>query len=89
MPIYHLNCTDQIRHQCEEQVRVNLDIVGLTDEQLEAIEQGRTFRLDAAQVKASGLELDAEQRAVVQRKGYLDYHVDIDSICETCGADMD
>lgn len=86
MPSYHLRCIDQTRHQCEEDIRVHLDIVGLTDDQLEAIEHGRAFRIDAVQIEASDLQLDDEQRAYLKRQGYLEYRIDIDAICDTCGA---
>lgn len=85
MPLYHLRCLDQSHHQCEEDILVRLDIVGLSDDQLEAIEQGRTFRVDASQVRASELELDAEQQAFLNEKGYVEYRIDIDVICDTCG----
>ena len=43
MPTYHLRCIDQIRHHCEEDIKVQLEIEGLSDDQLEAIEQGLPF----------------------------------------------
>jgi hypothetical protein len=85
MPIYHLRCIDQSRRLCEEDVRVRLDIVGLDDQQLEAIEQGRAIRLTRRQIDASHMELDAEQRAFLGEHGYIEHRVDIDSICEACG----
>ena len=86
MPIYYLNCADQTRHECEEEVRVKLDIVGLDDDQIEAIEKGRPFRVSAEQVKASELDLDADQQAQLERDGSIEYRIDILSICDSCGA---
>ncbi|WP_304639927.1 hypothetical protein [Pseudomonas sp.] len=86
MPVYHLRCIDQIRHHCEEDIKVRLEIEGLTDQQLEAIERGRSFRIDSGQIAASGLELDSVQRAFLDQHGYLEYHIDIDAICDACGA---
>ncbi|WP_150305087.1 hypothetical protein [Pseudomonas saliphila] len=86
MPIYYLNCADQTKHECEEEVRVKLDIVGLTDEQIEAIEQGRSFRISAEQVEASALALDDEQTVELKRNGSITYRIDILSICDACGA---
>lgn len=86
MPTYHLRCIDQIRHHCEEDIKVQLEIEGLSDDQLEAIEQGRAFRIDSAQINASGLQLDSTQRAFVDQHGYLEYHIDIEAICDACGA---
>lgn len=86
MPTYYLNCADQTNHECEEEVRVKLDIVGLTDDQIEAIEQGRPFDVSAEQVEASGMELDENQQAELKRNGSISYRVDILSICDACGA---
>ncbi|MEH6387492.1 MAG: hypothetical protein V7772_06415 [Pseudomonas profundi] len=86
MPVYHLNCADQTNHECEEEVRVKLDIVGLTDDQIEAIEQGRSFNLSADQAAASDLTLDDDQKAELARSGSIDYRIDILSICDACGA---
>ena len=86
MPIYYLNCADQTKHECEEEVRVKLDIVGLDDDQIEAIEHGRPFRISAEQVEASQLELDADQQADLERNGSVEYTIDILSICDSCGA---
>ena len=86
MPIYHLNCADQTKHECEEEVRVKLDIVGLTEDQIEAIEQGRSFKLSAEQIEASDLKLDDSQMADLERNGSVEYRIDILSICDACGA---
>ena len=86
MPVYSLNCADQTHHECEEEVRVKLDIVGLTDDQIEAIEQGRSFKVSAEQIAASDLNLDEKQRAELERNGDIEYRVDILSICDACGA---
>lgn len=86
MPIYYFNCADQTNHECEEEVRVKLDIVGLTDDQIDAIEHGRSFSVSAEQVEASDLALDDSQKADLERNGSIEYRIDILSICDSCGA---
>lgn len=87
MPIYYFNCADQTRHECEEEVRVKLDIVGLTDDQIHAIEKGQPFTLSAEQVEASGVTLNDSQRTALERNGSIEYSIDILSICDACGAE--
>ncbi|HDZ55743.1 MAG TPA: hypothetical protein ENI17_02090 [Pseudomonas xinjiangensis] len=85
MPVYSIRCNDQNHHQCEEEVRVKLDIVGLTETQIEAIEEGRPINLTPRQVEGSDLTLSETQSASLAAEGVLEYRIDIESICDTCG----
>lgn len=89
MPEYYICCSDGTDRECLEHVRVRLDIVGLTDEQIDAIEQGQPFPLSRQQVAASGIELDAARQRELDEQGWVSWHVDIDAVCDPCGVEAD
>lgn len=88
MPIYSIQCADQIHLECEEEVRVRLDVVGLTEVQIEQLEQGREIELTPRQVQESDLDLTEEQRQALAADGFLHYSIDLDSVCDACGGDL-
>lgn len=88
MPIYSIQCADQTNHECEEEVRVRLEIVGLTEAQIEQLEQGKEIELTPRQIEDSDLELTEEQRQALETDGVLNYRIDLDSVCDACGGEL-
>lgn len=89
MPDYFICCNDATDRDCLEHVRVRLDIVDLTEEQLDAIEQGQPFPVSREQVEASGLQLDAKQAEMLAQQGWVSWRVDIDAVCDPCATEAD
>lgn len=88
MPIYSIQCFDQTHHECEEEVRVRLEIIGLTEAQIEQLEKGQQIELTPPQVQESGLDLTEEQRQALAADGFLNYSIDLDSVCDACGGEL-
>lgn len=89
MPEYYICCNDATNRDCLEHVRIRLDIVDLTEEQLDAIEQGQAFPVSQGQVDASGLVLDEAQRRELAEQGWIPWRVDIDAVCDPCATEAD
>ncbi|SDS93190.1 hypothetical protein SAMN05216421_2506 [Halopseudomonas xinjiangensis] len=89
MPDYFICCNDATDRDCLEHVRVRLDIIDLTEEQLDAIEQGQPFPVSREQVEASGLQLDAKQTEMLAEQGWVSWRVDIDAVCDPCATEAD
>ncbi|UAW97973.1 hypothetical protein KEM63_14440 [Halopseudomonas nanhaiensis] len=89
MPEYYICCSDATKRDCHEHVRIRLDIVDLTEEQIDAIEQGQAFPVSKAQVEASDLELDGEQQRSLEAQGWVSWHVDIEAVCDPCATEAD
>lgn len=89
MPDYYICCNDGTDRDCVEHVRVRLDIVDLTEEQLDAIEQGQPFAVSKEQAQASDLQLDDAQRQILNEQGWISWRVDIDAVCDPCATEAD
>ncbi|SEG34094.1 hypothetical protein [Billgrantia desiderata] len=88
MPMYELNCADGTDCHCTKTVKVAIDVEGLTEDQLEEIEDEGGTELTKEQVEASQIILDKEALEHLAEYDTVYIRIDVDHTCSPCGSDQ-
>lgn len=86
MATYLVDCVDGSDSNCWGELEVDINIEGLSDEQLKEIIQHGTACLTKEQLKSSGAEVSVMDEKVLNEVGCLEVGVFLDS-CGACSPD--
>ncbi len=80
---YKIKCSD-----CGKELDVDIEIAGLTDEQLNEIQENKTTDITKEQVNASGIILDDDDKKTLDEEGVISHTFNVKDICCACGSDQ-
>jgi hypothetical protein len=79
---YLIDCVERCDPGCWGELEIDIDIDGLSDEQLtEIVNHGKT-RITEAQLSSSGRTLEPEDEAALKKNGWIEAVIEVDA----CGA---
>jgi hypothetical protein len=85
---YTVKCTDGGDSNCYKELDVDIEIAGLTDDQLDDITEHGETDITKEQVKVSGIILNDNDKKTLDEEGFISYSFNVRTICGACGSDQ-